>query len=291
MGTLTGTRLAWAGVGRMGTPLCRRLLAAGVTLAIADPDAAAVDALVAHGATAASLPDLPSRADTILSMLPNDVALIAVAAAIAPTLRAGQTFADLSTVSPGASARVADIIAPTGAAYLRLPVSGSTATAASGALTIFASGPDDALDRVAPILAVLGKEILRVGDAEEARVTKLLVNLVVAVTPVLIGEALAFGDRHGLSRDTALDALSRSVVASPLLAYKLATLRDRDWTPAADMDLLAKDMDLALAAGLRAGAPMPLAAFARGIAAAFQANGEGGLDFFRASTWHEVSPR
>jgi 3-hydroxyisobutyrate dehydrogenase len=275
----------------MGTPLCRRLMAAGASLAVTDPDVARVSTLVAEGATAAVTPAaLAETAEIVLSMVPNDLALLAVATGpggVAEAIRPGQVFIDLSTVSPDVSARVAEAIAARGADYLRCPVSGSTSTAESGALTIFASGPDAVLDRCAPLLGVLGRETLRVGAAEEARVIKLLVNMVVALTPAVIGEALAFGGRLGLDWPTMVEALSRSVVASPLLAYKAEMLKNRDWTPAADVDLVAKDLDLALAVGKREGAPMPLSALARQFAAAYQASGEGGLDFFRVATWPE----
>ncbi|HEY8614580.1 MAG TPA: NAD(P)-dependent oxidoreductase [Roseomonas sp.] len=291
MGALEGWSLGWIGVGRMGTPLCRRLLEAGARLAVTDTDHTRVAPLTDAGATAAgSAAALAEKADIILSMVPNDPALLSIAlgsGGLAETIRPGQVFIDLSTVSPQASARVAEAMAARGADYLRCPVSGSTTTAAAGALTIFASGSEIALDRCAPLLGVLGRETLRCGTAEEARAVKLMVNMVVALTPAVIGEALAFGGRLGLDWAQMVDALSHSVVASPLLAYKAEMLKARDWTPAADLDLVAKDLDLALAVGQREGAPMPLSALARQFAAAYQASGEGGLDFFRVATWPE----
>jgi 3-hydroxyisobutyrate dehydrogenase len=288
MTDLRDQTLGWIGAGRMGTPLCRRLLAAGTTLHVTDPDHARVSALAAEGAhPAATAAAVAEQASVTFSMVPNDLALLAVAQDVARTIRPGQVFVDLSTVSPAASARVAELMAERGADYLRCPVSGSTATAESGALTLFLSGPEAAMDRCAPLLAVLGRETLRCGAAEEARAVKLMVNLVVALTPAVIGEALAFGGRLGLEWDGMLDALSRSVAGSPLLAYKVDMLKARDWTPAADIDLVAKDVDLALSVGQREGAPMPLSALARQFAAAYQASGEGGLDFFRIATWPE----
>ncbi|SHJ95029.1 3-hydroxyisobutyrate dehydrogenase [Roseomonas rosea] len=291
MGALQGWKLGWIGVGRMGTPLCRRLLDAGATLSVADLDPARTAHLAAEGArpnaTAAALAE---EADILLSMVTNDAALLAVAigpGGVAETIRPGQVFIDLSTVSPATSARVAEAMAERGADYLRCPVSGSTTMAAAGTLTLFASGPAAALDRCEPLLATLGKETLRCGSAEEARAVKLMVNMVVALTPAIIGEALAFGSRLGLDWEGMVDALNRSTVASPLLAYKADMLKARDWTPAADVDLVAKDVDLALSIAQREGVPMPFSALARQFAAACQATGEGGLDFFRVATWPE----
>ncbi|WP_159350697.1 NAD(P)-dependent oxidoreductase [Roseomonas harenae] len=291
MGALEGWKLGWIGAGRMGTPLCRRLLDAGATLFVTDTDPARVAHLAAEGARpAATAAALAEESDFILSMVPNDMALLSVVTGpggVAEEIRPGQVFIDLSTVSPDTSSHVAEAMAARGADYLRCPVSGSTSTAEAGALTIFASGPEGTLDRCAPLLGVLGKETLRCGATEEARAVKLMVNMIVAVTPAIIGEALAFGGRLGLDWTQMIDALSRSVVASPLLGYKAEMLKARDWTPAADVDLVAKDLDLALAVGQREGAPMPISALARQLAAAYQASGEGGLDFFRVATWPE----
>ncbi|MFC0386709.1 NAD(P)-dependent oxidoreductase [Muricoccus vinaceus] len=291
MAALEGWKLGWIGVGRMGTPLCQRLMEAGAALSVTDTDPARLAPMAAAGAKpAVTAAALAEEADILLSMVPNDLALLSVVTGpggLVETMRPGQVLIDLSTVSPAASARVAECMAARGADYLRCPVSGSTSTAAAGALTIFASGPDAALDRCAPLLGVLGRETLRCGPAEEARAVKLMVNMVVAMTPAIIGEALAFGGRLGLDWPAMVDALSHSVVASPLLAYKAEMLKNRDWTPAADVDLVAKDLDLALAVGQREGAPMPLSAMARQFAAAYQASGEGGLDFFRVATWPE----
>jgi 3-hydroxyisobutyrate dehydrogenase-like beta-hydroxyacid dehydrogenase len=287
MSSLDGWRLGWIGTGRMGTPLCRRLLAEGASLAVTDPDAGRARALALHGArVAADIAALADQADILFSMVPNDAALLAVSAEVAAHAR-GKIFVDLSTVSPAASAQVGRVMEAAGIAYLRCPVSGSTETAAAGALTLFLSGPDRAMDRCAPVLAVLGKELLRCGTAEEARAMKLMVNLMVAITPVMLGEALAFGSRLGLGWEAMIDAMTRSVAGSPLLAYKATMLKARDWTPAADIDLVAKDVDLALAAGLQAGAPMPLSALARQFTAAYQASGEGKQDFFQVATWPE----
>ncbi|MEF3019328.1 NAD(P)-binding domain-containing protein, partial [Pseudomonas aeruginosa] len=95
--------------------------------------------------------DLVARADLVFSMVPNDTVLLAVVEGIAARLRPGQTFIDMSTVSPATSARVFELLAPSGAAYLRAPVSGSTAGAAAGTLAIYCSGPRAAYDAILPV--------------------------------------------------------------------------------------------------------------------------------------------
>jgi 3-hydroxyisobutyrate dehydrogenase len=286
-GPLEGLRIGWIGVGRMGEPMSRRLLAQGAMLVVFDRDAARMQVLREAGAEPAASPaEIARRCDLAVSMVPDDAALAQVVGApdgVAAAARPGLTFIDMSTVSPSASARVAALLAPSGAAYLRCPVSGSTATAAAGQLAFFVSGPAAALARAVPVLDALGSKRLHVGDGEEARVCKLMVNLVVAAMPALLGEALAFGTRLGLPRATAVEALGQSVVASPLLAYKAAALAARDWTPAASIDLLAKDLDLARQAVGEAGLAQPLTELVRAAYAAAQEAGEGELDFFRIS--------
>jgi 3-hydroxyisobutyrate dehydrogenase len=279
--SLRGLRIAWIGVGRMGEPMSRRLLAAGATLTVCDRDPARLAPLVEAGAMAGEIAAAARGCDITISMVPDDAALEAVAAQVASGAHPGLLHIDMSTVSPGASARVAAMLAPTGAAYLRAPVSGSTSTAAAGQLAFFLSGTADAVTRAAPVLDKLGTKRLHVGAAEEARATKLLVNMIVAAMPALLGEAIGFGTRLGLDRGMVVQALGQSVVASPLLAYKAEAMTARDWTPAASVDLLAKDLDLALEVARDAGLAPEIVALVRAAYAAAQARGEGGLDFFR----------
>jgi 3-hydroxyisobutyrate dehydrogenase len=279
---LEGLRIAWIGVGRMGEPMSRRLLAAGARLTLHDRDEARLAPLLAEGAAAAgTVTDAARDAEVSISMVPDDAALEEVAAGVAAAARPDLLHIDMSTVSPAASARAARVLASAGTAYLRCPVSGSTATAAAGQLALFVSGPEAALERAAPILDVLATRRMHVGAAEEARAMKLLVNIVVAAMPALLGEAIAFGTRMGLERDAVVDALGQSVVASPLLGYKAAAMKARDWTPAASIDLLSKDLDLALSAAHEAGLAPALTERVRAAYAARQAAGEGTLDFFR----------
>ena len=271
--------------------MAKRLAEAGTELTLYDINRDRL-ATFPKADTATTPADTARNTEIVFSSIPDDAALQNIVEGengLAAALQPGQVFVEMSTVSPQASARVADTLAR-GVLYLRCPVSGSTATAESGTLTLFCSGPQEALARAAPLLDRLGSKRLHFGAAEEARVIKLLVNMVVVATPALLAEALAFGARHGLDWTTMVDALAGSVVASPLLAYKTEMLKARDWQAAASIDLVAKNLDLALEAG-RGAVPMPLTALVRQLAAALQASGEGELDFFRLATWPERMTR
>jgi 3-hydroxyisobutyrate dehydrogenase-like beta-hydroxyacid dehydrogenase len=154
---------------------------------------------------------------------------------------------------------VADALRARQIAYLRAPISGSVNLAETGALTTFVSGPKASFLAAKEALAAYSRAQIWLGEAEEARYAKLAVNLMVAVTAGMIGETLALARKGGISWQAILDLLGESVVASPLVKYKIEPLRRRDFTPTATGALLAKDLDLIVEAARQAGVPAPLA--------------------------------
>ena len=147
-------KIGWIGVGTMGTPMCRNLLRANYPVFACDIDAARLTAIVNDGAVALAHPsEIARRSDIVISMVPNDKALLSVVegpAGLAASMTPGKIFVDMSTISPAASARVAGALEATGCLYLRAPVSGSTALAEKGALSMYRSGPREAFERCEP---------------------------------------------------------------------------------------------------------------------------------------------
>lgn len=283
--------IGWIGAGNLGTPICRNLLNAGNTLHVCDIDPARTAALARLGAAVADDPAAVARAsDIVFSAMPSDEALVSIVGGedgLAAALADDRIYVDVSTVSPGTSSRVAELLAPSGALYLRATISGSTANAESGALGIYCSGPREAYDRCLPVLHAMGDRVSYNGTGEEARILKLLVNIIVIATPAIVGEALAFGRRSGLGWEQMIDAIADSVAASPVVKYKTDCMKDRDWSPMATIDLTAKDLALALEWGREVRVPMPFASLVRQLIAGFQASGDGGKDFFYTLTWPE----
>jgi 3-hydroxyisobutyrate dehydrogenase len=193
----------------------------------------------------------------------------------------GAVLVEMSTVSPGVSAEVAVACAARGVGYVRAPVSGSVAFAESAKLTVLASGPSAEYARVLPLLQHLSAKQVHVGQGCEARVLKLALNMMVGVTAAMMGEALALGAKNGLSRDTMLDVITASAVASPLVGYKADMLRRRDYSPAFTAAMMAKDFDLILGAAHASSTPMPLAAQVRQGWSALVAQGDAEADFFK----------
>jgi 3-hydroxyisobutyrate dehydrogenase-like beta-hydroxyacid dehydrogenase len=195
-------------------------------------------------------------------------------------LRQGIPLVETSTISPQASAEIAKAAAAKGVPYLRSPISGSTALAEAGTLTVFASGPKAVLEAARPALAAFSRAQIWLGEGEEARYAKLAVNLMVAVTAGMMGEALALARKGGIAWPAILEVIGESAVGSPLVKYKLEPLRKRDFSPAATNSLIAKDLDLIVGAAKDAGVPVPLARHMQAAYARLIEDGFADEDFF-----------
>jgi len=268
----------------MGNPMSKNLIKAGYTLSVYDVIEEKVRELAEHGARVGDSPKvLAPDVDVIISMIPDDHVLEAVSIGSDGVLqgaKAGAVYIDMSTVSPVASARVAEVAEEKGIRYLRAPVSGSTALAAAGNLTIFGSGPKDAYDRCLDIFNAMGQKSFHVGTGEEARYLKLVLNMMVGITSAMTAEALTFGERGGMDWNQMIDIINASVVASPLVGYKAQMLKDRNFAPAFSAAQMAKDFDIALDTGRAINVPMPVTSMVRQFLGTMKAQGKGELDFF-----------
>jgi 3-hydroxyisobutyrate dehydrogenase-like beta-hydroxyacid dehydrogenase len=275
-------RIAWIGAGKMGLPICKRLKAAGHELRVLARRPEQTATLSALGfATAPTVPELIAGADIVFTAVSDDIALndVVLNTAFTTAVSPSATYIDLSTVSPSISAEIAAHL-PTTVAYLRSPVSGSTGMAEAGTLTALVSGPRQTFEGMADIFAAFTKKAFHVGEAEEARFLKLAINSMVAATSALLGEALAFGLKGGLSHATMLDVITQSAVASPLIGYKKDMIISGDYSPAATLNMLNKDLDLLLSAARQQGTPLPVNSMIKTIYEAASANGLGEKDFF-----------
>ena len=278
------TRIGFVGLGRMGQPMVRNLLRAGFAVTVFDTLEDRITALVEQGAQPAGSPaDAATESDLIISMILDDAVLETVALASDGVLRGARTgavFADMSTVSPAISARVALAAEPLGVAFLRAKVSGSIKPATDGTLTIFASGPRAAYERCQDVFAALGRQAYYVGAGDEAIYLKLVHSLMVGLTAGLVGEALTFGERGGVDWAQMIDVLNHSALSSPLFNYKAPLLEARDYaTPQSTVDVASKDIDIALATARAMNIPLPLTAVTRELFRSMQARGDGGRDF------------
>ena len=205
-----GEKIAFIGVGRMGSSMAARLIAAGHELAIYDPVAAAMAPLTALGATAArSVADAAARSAVVMVSVPGPAEARETARTIADSTSV-EIFVDLSTSGPAAAQAIAALLAPRGIAAVDAPVSGGVKGAASGKLAIMASGPTPAMQRVRPLLEVLGK-VYGLGEKPGlGQTVKLANNLMSAASLAIAAEALAMGVKAGVDPAAMLDVLNAS---------------------------------------------------------------------------------
>ena len=262
--------IGWLGLGRIGLPMAARLVKAGFEVKGYDIDPARRAAAAARGIAVSQ--DLKG-ADVVFTSMPTEQALIALAKQLN---LGGALLVETSTISPEVSKKVGEIVGP----YLCAPISGIMALAEAGTLTVFASGPRAAFEKAQPALAAFSRAQVWLGEADEARYAKLAVNLMVAVTAGMMGEALALATRGGIGWEAILDVIGESVVGSPLVKYKLDPLKRRDFTPAATNALVKKDLDLIVAAAKAAGVSVPLAEHMHARYGELLAAGRAEEDFF-----------
>ena len=243
------------GLGNMGSAFAERLLDAGYDL-------------VVHNRT-------PEKAQP----LADDEALESVAAEVVDAARPGAVLVDASTVSPDASEGVAALAEQASLLYVRAPVSGNPGVVRAGNAAFIVSGPPVALDRVEPVLRAIGPTIHVVGDAEEARVVKLAINLVIAGLAQLMAEALVLGEAWGVSRAALLDTMGSSAAGAPFVKYKTEPLLRDDYSATFTTNLVAKDIDLVLDAAEVEGVRLPLAEDLKALVRSAIEAGYGNADF------------
>jgi 3-hydroxyisobutyrate dehydrogenase-like beta-hydroxyacid dehydrogenase len=218
----------------------------------------------------------------VITSLPDDAALrgallgpAGIVAAMAP----GAALIETSTVSVEASIEVGAAAQARGIAYLRSPVSGNASIVHTGALTCFVSGPKEAFAKFRSLFAAFTRAQTYLGPAEEARYAKLSVNLMIAVSAAMMAESLALARKGGIAWQDILKVVDDSAVASPMVKYKTAPLRTRDFESTFSCKQMAKDLDLILGAGHAVGVPLQLAAQVRETYGSLVAQGDGNTDF------------
>ena len=255
-------KIGWIGAGKMGGPMSCNIMTAGGQVTVFDPVPENAAGVVAAGGTAAaSNVALAADSEIVFSMIPNDAVLRSVTlggAGIFAVMKPGSIYVDMSTVSPEVSAEVSAAAEAAGIAYLRAPVSGSIALAEAGKLTIMVSGPAAAYERCEPIFDAMGAQNFYLGDGDQARYLKLVINLLVGTTGAVLAEALTLGRKGGLDWNQMIDVIGVSAAASPYIQYNVAPLKARDFTPQFTTEQMVKDSRLISEAGHAAGVPLAI---------------------------------
>jgi 3-hydroxyisobutyrate dehydrogenase-like beta-hydroxyacid dehydrogenase len=267
------------GVGKMGLPMAVHLHKGGHAVSADDAQADRLGLAREAGLVIEQGPQGLAAADVVLSSLPHDAALLAVGDLVARHARRGAVFIDTSTVSQPASAQVARLLQPTGVQYLRTTVSGNNKMAEAAQLTVMASGPRATYDAMLPLLRLIGPNHFWLGEAEQARLMKLVVNLMIAQTSAMLAEALALGSKGGLRWEDLWAVIGASAVGSPIVKAKSVQLVQRDFTPTFTVEQMVKDLDLIVGAAAASHVPVPQVAATLQLMHAAIAQGDGGDDY------------
>lgn len=281
---MSDIQVGWIGLGLMGNPMSRRLLGGGYKVCVYNRTKAKAQQVLDAGATyCESMADVGAKSDIVFTMISDDKALRQVAfddGSVLSTMKAGSILVDMSTVSPAISAELDALCKAKNIGYLRAPVSGSTVLAENGKLTVLCSGPKATYDKVEPLFNLMGGTVFHVGEGDQARFLKIMLNMMIGISSAMVGEALVFGEAGGMKWQQMLDVIKASVLCSPLVGYKLEPLGQRNFKAAFATDMMAKDFDLALDAAKGAGIPMPLTSQVRQFWSMMHAKGKGQEDFF-----------
>jgi len=287
-------QVGFVGLGAMGELIVPRLMQAQHQVTGWNRTHAKAEPLIRQGMRWADTPrQVAEQSELVFSIVTDSKAVKQVALGpdgIVSGLRRGGIYIDMSTIEPDASRAVAAEFAKRGSIMLDGPLSGSPVTVVQGNASIMIGGHEEAYERVKPVLLAIGPKVTRIGGNGLACQMKIAVNLLLMVEVIAFGEAVALAEKGGVRREVALDAMLKSVTASPVLGYRGPFILDGKMpaVPLADVTLQQKDMLLALNLGRTLGSPVPLAAAANEMMNACRGLGLDGNDFVVA---HQVYRR
>lgn len=260
--------VCFIGIGNMGWPMAARLVKAGYDVTVSDAvaDRAGQFAKEIGGKAASDLVGAVKAADVIIMMLPTSGHVEVVIASIDAGMRAGHVVIDMSSGAPAATRAIAERLVTRGVTVLDAPVSGGVSRAVTGDLAIMTGGDADALDRVDPILKAMGTTIHRIGAVGAGQAMKALNNLVSAGGFLMAVEALVIGQQFGLDPAVMTDVLNASTGMNNSTQKKLKQfVLSRKFDSGFGLDLMVKDLSIALEVGRNNGAPTPFSALCREI--------------------------
>lgn len=275
-------RIGFAGLGAMGAGIARRLLEAGHDVVGWNRTEERGDTLRRAGMGWAETPrELAASVDVLFTMLTSTAAIEATAEGedgVLAGLREGTVWADISTIAPDASVAMAERVRPTGAYFLDCPVSGSPATLAAGQMSVMVGGDREAFDHVSDLLHAIGPKVTHIGPNGQAILTKVAINLALVVSVTAFAEGVALVEKAGVERSAVVDAVLKSVIASPVVGYR-APLLVEDSAVFADVELQQKDLVLAEELARRLGMPVPTCAAASEMLNAARSSENADRDF------------
>jgi 3-hydroxyisobutyrate dehydrogenase-like beta-hydroxyacid dehydrogenase len=276
-------RVGFVGLGVMGGTVTKLLLDAGHTVHGYNRTREKAQWLVERGLILEDTPRaVAEQADVVFSMVTNTKALDAVAEGpdgILAGLKSGQVWVDSTTQSPSNSRRLAADVEALGAKLLDAPISGAPVTLEQGKASLMVGGDPDAFAQVEPLLRDIGPTVRRIGDNGQALLMKIAINLSLHVQMVAFSEGVLLAEKDGIPREVAVEAMLNSVIASPMIKYRGPMILEQPEEAWFNVNMMQKDMNLALEAGRRLDVPMPTTAVSNELLTAARGMGLEEYDF------------
>ncbi|MDH5506875.1 MAG: NAD(P)-dependent oxidoreductase [Anaerolineae bacterium] len=276
--------LGFIGLGVMGSRMAKRLLDAGHHVTVHNRTKSKADWLIKDGAAWAGTPgEVVAQSEVTFSMVTNTQALEAITQGpdgVLAALGKGKIYVDMSTVSPEKSQQVAKLVAEKGAVMLDAPVSGSVETLEAGNLSVMVGGDEAAFIQVKPyLLDIAPKAAHHVGGNGLAVAMKIATNLSLAVQMLAFSEGVLLAEKSGIKREVAAEVMFNSVIASPMVKYRgpfILDMPDEAWF---DVNMMQKDMNLALELAQHLEIPMPTTTITNEFLTAARGMGYADKDF------------
>jgi 3-hydroxyisobutyrate dehydrogenase-like beta-hydroxyacid dehydrogenase len=256
--------LGFVGLGVMGSQMVNRLIDKGHTVTGYNRTRAKAEWLIKKGMRWADSPRAVAQAaDVVFTMVTNAIALTTITEGpdgLLAGLGTGKILADMSTVSPAVSRALAAKIREKGADMVDSPVSGSVITLQEGKLSVMVGGRRETFERVKPLLLDIGPKVTHVGDNGLALSMKIATNLSLAVQMLAFCEGVLLAEKSGIAREVAVDVLTHSAVASPMIQYRGPFVLRQPEEAWFDVNMMQKDMLLAMELGRQLNVPLPTTA-------------------------------
>jgi len=276
-------KVGFIGLGAMGSQMVNRLLSKGHSVTGYNRTRARAEWLVDKGMQWADSPRaVANSSDYTFAMVTNAQAIQAISEGpdgLLAGLSAGKTVIDMSTISPATSRTLAAKVRALGADMVDSPVSGSVITLQEGKLSVMVGGKKETFDKIKPLLLDIGPKVTHVGDNGSALSMKIATNLSLAVQMLAFSEGVLLAEKSGIAREVAVDVLTHSAVASPMIQYRGPFVLQQPEKAWFDVNMMQKDMLLALDLGRQLDVPLPAAAVSNEFLTAARGMGWANYDF------------
>jgi 3-hydroxyisobutyrate dehydrogenase-like beta-hydroxyacid dehydrogenase len=257
-------KIGFIGLGAMGRPMARNILKAGFDLGVYNRTESRAEAFRDEGATVFYAPwELAEICDVTIIMVTGPDDLLEIIDAIKDVIKGGKIVVNMSTVSLDATMEAAEIVYSRGCHFVDAPVLGSTKPAADGNLVILNAGGEATLDELQPLFQAMGKTIIRCGSIGMATKMKIVVNVLLGNTMTAFAESLAFGRKMGLDASLVINTLTSGALGSPFMQIKGKAITENNYQKTFPVDLIFKDLNLALKAAGQEGMPLTITSATR----------------------------